>query len=54
MAGKIRRPALVISAEERERLERLRHSRKAPKREVERAAVLLRYAAGVSSIAEQK
>ena len=30
MAGKTRRPALVISAEERERLERLRDSRKAP------------------------
>jgi len=46
MAGKTRRPALVISAEERERLERSRDSRKAPKREVERAAILLRYAAG--------
>ena len=40
------RAALVISAAEREELERLRDSRKAPKRETERAAILLRYAAG--------
>ena len=36
----------MISADEREKLERLRDSRKAPKRETERAAILLRYAAG--------
>ena len=54
MAGKTRRPALVISAEERERLERLRDSRKAPKREVERAAILLRYAAGEGPAAIQQ
>ena len=53
MAGKTRRPTLKISAEERERLERLRDSRKAPKREVERAAVLLRYAAGEGPAAIQ-
>ena len=46
MARKTGRAALVISAEEREKLERLRDSRKAPKRETERAAILLSYAAG--------
>ena len=46
MARKTGRAALVISADEREKLERLRDSRKAPKRETERAAILLRYAAG--------
>lgn len=54
MAGKTRRPALVISAQERERLEHLRDSRKAPKREVERAAILLRYAAGEGPAAIQQ
>ena len=54
MAGKTRRPALIISAEERERLERLRGSRKAPKREVERATILLRYADGEGPTAIQK
>jgi transposase len=46
MARKTGRPALVIAADERENLERLRDSRKAPKRETERAAILLSYAAG--------
>lgn len=46
MARKTGRPALVISADEREQLERLRDSRKAPKRATERAAILLRSAAG--------
>ncbi len=46
MARKTGRPALVIAADEREKLERLRDSRKAPKRETERAAILLSYAAG--------
>ena len=46
MARKTARAALVISADERTQLERLRDSRKAPKRETERAAILLRYAAG--------
>jgi len=46
MARKTGRPPLVISTDEREKLERLRDSRKAPKRESERAAILLRYAAG--------
>jgi transposase len=48
MARKTGRAALVISTHEREELERLRHSRKAPKREAERAAILLSYAAGDS------
>jgi transposase len=46
MARKTGRAALVISADERQKLERLRDSRKAPKRETERAAILLSYAAG--------
>lgn len=46
MARKTGRPALVIAAHEREQLERLRDSRTAPKRETERAAILLLYAAG--------
>ena len=46
MARKTGRAVLVISADEREKLERLRDSRKAPKRETKRAAILLRYAAG--------
>jgi transposase len=46
MARKTGRPGLAISADEREKLERLRDSRKAPKRETERAAILLSYAAG--------
>ncbi len=54
MAGKTRRAALEVSADERERLERLRDSRKAPKREVERAAILLRYAVGEGPAAIQQ
>ena len=54
MARKTGRPALVISAEEREKLERLRDSRKAPKRETERAAILLSYAAGEGPTAIQQ
>lgn len=46
MARKTARPALVISVDEREGLERLRRSRTAPTREVERASILLRYNAG--------
>jgi transposase len=46
MARKTGRPALAISADERQKLERLRDSRKAPKRETERAAILLSFAAG--------
>ncbi len=54
MARNTRRPALVISAEERLELERLRNSRKAPKRETERAAILLRYADGEGPTAIQR
>ena len=54
MARKTERPALVVSTEERERLKRLRDSRKAPKRAVERAAILLRYADGDGPTAIQK
>lgn len=54
MARKTGRPALVISADEREKLERLRDSRKAPKRETERAAILLSYAAGEGPTAIQQ
>lgn len=46
MARKTGRAALVLSADELQTLERLRDSRKAPKRDTERAAILLRYAAG--------
>jgi transposase len=46
MARKTGRASLVLSADERAKLERLRDSRKAPKRETERAAILLSYAAG--------
>jgi len=54
MAGKTRRAALVVSADERKRLERLRDSRKAPKRGVERASILLRYAGGEGPAAIQQ
>ncbi len=54
MARRTERPALVVSAEERERLKRLRDSRKAPKRAVERAAILLCYADGDGPTAIQK
>lgn len=54
MARKTGRSALVISPGERERLERLRSSRTAEKREVERAAILLRYVDGEGFTAIQK
>ena len=54
MARKTERPALVVSTEERSRLARLKDSRKAPKRAVERAAILLRYADGDGPTAIQK
>jgi len=54
MARTTGRPALVISADEREKVERLRDSRKAPKRETERAAILLSYAAGEGPTAIQQ
>ncbi len=46
MARKTSRAALQVSAEERLELERLAQSRTAPRREVERAGILLRYADG--------
>ena len=53
MARKSARAALVISAEERQRLEQLRDSRKAPKRQSARAAILLRYVEGEGPTAIQ-
>lgn len=46
VAGKSRRARLVLSAEERDRLEQLRESQTAPWREVQRARVLWRYSSG--------
>ncbi len=46
MVGKCKLPALVLTAEERQLLERLSTSRVAPLREVERARILLQYQAG--------
>src|SRR5690349_16582772 len=51
MARKSGRGKLTLSAEERERLRQLSGSRTVPKREVERAQMLLRYADG-ADIAE--
>ena len=48
MARRSERAQLSLTEEERERLERLAGSRTAPKREVERADILLRYARGES------
>ena len=46
MARRSKRAPLVLTDDERERLRRLARSRIAPKREVERAEVLLLYAGG--------
>lgn len=46
MAGKSRRAKLALSNEEQQRLDRLRRSRIAPQREVQRADILLRYHSG--------
>ena len=46
MAGKSRRAKLVLTREEVERLERLRRSQTAPRREVQRAEILWCYHAG--------
>ena len=46
MAGKSKLPPLVLTPEERQRLETLSASRAAPVREMERARILLRYHAG--------
>jgi len=54
MAGKSKLPALVLTPEERQRLETLRASRVAPLREVERARILLQYHAGNNPSAIQR
>ena len=46
MAGKSKRAKLVLTPEEVERLERLRRSQTAPRREVQRAEILWCYHAG--------
>ena len=51
MAGKSKRPPLVLTPEEVQHLKRLRRSRKAPAREVQRAEILWRYHGG-ETIAE--
>ena len=52
MAGKSRRSRLILSAEQQAALQRLSRSRKGPRREAQRADILLRYHAGetISSI----
>ena len=51
MAGKSKRPPLLLTPEEVQHLKRLRRSRKAPAREVQRAEILWRYHRG-ETIAE--
>ena len=51
MAGKSKRPQLLLTPEESQHLQRLRRSRKAPAREVQRAEILWRYHCG-ETIAE--
>ena len=46
MAGKSRRPRLILSAEQKEELARLSHARGSPAREVQRAQILCRFEAG--------
>lgn len=48
MAGKSRRPRLVLTPEERDRIQQLRESQAAPWREVQRARILWRYRSGES------
>src|SRR5580658_1939607 len=48
MAGKSRRPKLVLTDEERAELEQLTRSRTVPQREAQRSAILLGYYAGES------
>ena len=54
MAGKSKRAALVLTQEQRTRLEELAGSRTAPAREVERAKVLVGYADGASMTGLQR
>jgi transposase len=53
MAGRSRRPKLILRPEQKEELARLSHSRGSPAREVQRARILCRYEAGetISQIA---
>ena len=46
MAGKSKRPKLILSPEQKEKLTRLSHSLGSPAREVQRARILCRYEAG--------
>jgi len=46
VSGKSKLPALILTPQERQRLETLSASRAAPVREVERASILLQYAGG--------
>lgn len=48
MAGKTKRTALILSADQMAMLKELAGSRTAPAREVERAKVLIGYADGIS------
>ena len=54
MARRSERARLLLNEEERERLKQLAGSRTAPKREVERAGILLRFARGESITDIQK
>lgn len=54
MSGKSNLPTLVLTEQERQRLETLSASRAAPVREVERAKILLQYAGGESPSAIQR
>ena len=54
MSGKSKLPPLLLTAQERQRLETLSASRAAPVREVERAKILLQYADGSSPSAIEK
>jgi hypothetical protein len=54
MAGKTKRAALVLTPEQRARLEELARSRTAPAREVERAKILVGYADGTSMTGLQR
>jgi transposase len=54
VSGKSKLPTLILTPQERERLETLSASRAAPVREAERARILLQYARGQSPSAIQK
>lgn len=51
MAGKSKRPGLVLTSEEQKQIRQLRESQTAPWREVQRARILWRYHSG-ESVAE--